>query len=84
MSSNKDMVSSVQRKPVAQSVVTGKDPLHTLAQVPVQVEEPPMPSHEGISVMQRQPKMEAPKEPAMPLHEGVALVMQQQPKLGAS
>ena len=77
MSSNKDMVSSVRQKPVAQSVVTGKDPLHTLAQVPVQVEEPPMPLHEGILVMQRRLKMEAPKEPTMPSHEGIALVMQQ-------
>ena len=52
-SSNKDVVSSVQWKPVAQSVVIGKDPLHTLAQVPMQVEEPPTPSHEGISVVQK-------------------------------
>ena len=63
-SSNKDMVSSVQWKPVAQSVVTGKDPLHTPTQVPVQVEEPPTPSHEGVSVVQKQLKVEATKEPA--------------------
>ena len=74
MSSNKDVVSSVRWKPVAQSVVMGKDPLHTLAQVPMQVEKPPMPLHEGILVMQRQPKMEAPKEPRMPLHEGVSVM----------
>ena len=73
-SSNKDVVSSVQWKPVAQSVVTGKGPLHTLAQVPMQVEGPPMPLHEGISVMKRQPKMEALKEPPTPLHEGVSVM----------
>ena len=74
MSSNKDVVSSVQWKPVAQSVVAGKDPLHTLAQVPMQVEGPPMPLHEGISVMKRRPKMEALKEPPTPLHEGVSVM----------
>ena len=82
-SSNKDVVSSVQQKPVTQSVVTGKDPLHTLAQVPMQVEEPPTPLHEGISVMQRRPKMEAPKEPPVPLHEGVS-VMQKRLKVEAT
>ena len=65
--------SQVWWKPVTQSVIIGKDPLHTLVQVPMHVEEAPTPLHEGISVMQQQLNMEPASSTPWPKHDKVLL-----------